>query len=187
MTELSEIVAQLSSGLSGAQHANEQLTRQLEALRGMLAAATRQQLAVEQLVFALRRELSASRTDAERDRQFLIDQHDQFLAAVLEEHELESSERRAGDTGRLSVEVAELVQQLAQAEAEAARVSAEQERARVLAELNEAQRQRDEVQALAVRPQACLSRCLLVPSHVVAEEKDEDVRRRPGPDDVPPL
>jgi hypothetical protein len=147
LTQLSKIVADLSSGLSGARQANEQLVRELSTLRAMLGSANEQQLSLEHRVAQLEQELILSQSAAERDRQFLTEQHDDFLAAILEEHEEALRARdRQGDTARLS-DAAELAQRLV--DSESARLLAETECVRAREALARVQTQRDEAQARA--------------------------------------
>lgn len=147
LTELSKIVAELSAGLSGARQANEQLVQELSTLRAMLGSANEQQLSLRERIAQLEQELMLSQSAAERDRQFLTEQHDEFLAAILEEHEEALRARDSqGDTKRMSG-VAELAQQLV--DSESARLLAETECARAREALARAQSQRDEAQSRA--------------------------------------
>jgi len=148
LSELSKIVGELSGGLSGAKQANEQLVHELSTLRAMLGAANEQQLALRHRTAMLEQELTVSQSAAERERQFLTEQHDDFLAAILEEHEEALQARDSqGDTLRVSADVAELAQKLVQAES--ARIAAESECARAREALAKTQAQRDEAQARA--------------------------------------
>ena len=155
LSELSKIVSELSGGLSGAKQANEQLVEELGTLRAMLASTSEQQRGLrhrvaelEQELAASRQELAASRQEDERERRFLTDQHDDFLAALIEEHEEALLDRSAdADTTRLGSEVSDLAQRLVQAES--ARLLAEREQARAREALSKAQAQRDEAQARA--------------------------------------
>ena len=89
LSELSKLVSELSSGLSGARQANEQLVHELSTLRALLGSANEQQLSLRDRAAQLEQELMLSQSAGERDRQFLTEQHDEFLAAILEEHETE--------------------------------------------------------------------------------------------------
>lgn len=130
LTELSKIVAELSGGLSGAKLANEQLVQELETLRALLGAANEQQLAHKQRVAQLERALAEAQEGAQRERRFLTDQHDEFLAALMEEHE-EALSRRGEEPPQTSPETAELTQQLVRAEAARALAESEREQAEV--------------------------------------------------------
>lgn len=148
LTELSKIVAELSGGLSGAKQANEQLVHELSTLRAMLGSANEQQLALRHRNALLEQEVMTIQSAAERERQFLTEQHDDFLAAILEEHE-EALQARTSqdDTRRMSSDVSDLAQKLVQTES--ARSSAENECARAREALAKAQAQRDEAQSRA--------------------------------------
>jgi hypothetical protein len=148
LSELSKMVGELSGGLSGARLANEQLVHELSTLRAMLGSANEQQLGLNHRVALLEQELMVSQSAAERERQFLTDQHDDFLAAILEEHEEALRARDSqGDTLRMSTDVADLAQKLVQAES--ARSAAEGECTRAREALAKAQAQRDDAQARA--------------------------------------
>jgi len=147
LTQLAKLVADLSGGLSGARQANEQLVRELSTLWAMLGSANDQQLSLAHRVAQLEQELMLSQSAAERDRQFLTEQHDDFLTAILEEHEEALRARdRQGDTARMSG-AAELAQKLA--DSESARLLAETECVRAREALARAQTQRDEAQGRA--------------------------------------
>jgi hypothetical protein len=148
LSELSRRVACLSTGLSSAKQVSEQLVQELTTLRVMLGAPREEQLALEERVAELEQALVAARTDAERERRFLTDQHDHFLATLLAEHE-EALAARASDerTARMSAELADLARKLLEAESERARAERDCERAREA--LARAQGQRDEAQTRA--------------------------------------
>ncbi len=146
--ELSKIVSELSSGLQGARHANEQLVHELSTLRAMLGSANEQQLALKHRLALLEQELRLSESAAERERQFLTDQHDEFLAALLEEHEDALNARASqGDSLPMTTDLDQLAHKLVQAES--ARVAAEGECERAREALAKTQLQRDEAQVRA--------------------------------------
>jgi hypothetical protein len=146
LSELSEIVAELSRGVMGAKHANEQLTLELATLRALLGAGNEQQLDAKQQLAELQREVLTVRAEAERERRFLTDQHDRFLAALIDEHEQALATRDRG-TAATNADVSDLAQRLAQAESLRAQAEAESERLREA--LAQASAQRDEAQARA--------------------------------------
>lgn len=154
LSELSKLVAGLSGGLSGARQANEQLVHELGTLRTLLGAAYDQRHELERRVSELEQELAQTRLSAERDRQFLIDEHDQFLAGLLEEHEEALRRRRASDATSPSPETASLAKQLAQAESALLRAQQQRDEAHARAEKRE--RERDELRAEASRLRAQL-------------------------------
>jgi predicted nucleic acid-binding Zn-ribbon protein len=162
LSDLSKIVAELSGGLSGAKQANEQLVHELSTLRAMLGSANEQQLALKHRLAQLEQELTTSQQElttsqqelasvlqeAEREKQFLTEQHDDFLAALIEEHEealLDQSSDR--ETTRMGADVSDLTQKLVQTEA--ARLQAENEATQAREALSKARAQRDEAQARA--------------------------------------
>ena len=151
LSELSKIVAELSGGLSGAKQANEQLVYELSTLRAMLGSANEQQLALRHKNALLEQEVLSVQSEARREREFLTEQHDDFLAALLEEHEealaARASRDSQDDTRRMSPDVGDLAQKLVQAES--ARLVAENECARAREALTRLQAQRDEAQARA--------------------------------------
>ncbi len=148
LSELSKIVAELSGGVVGARQANEQLVQELSTLRAMLGSANEQQLALKHRLAQVEQAFIESEAKAERERQFLTDQHDDFLSAILEEHEAALQARDSpGDTTRMSAEVSDLAQKLVQAES--ARLQAENECARAREALGKAQAQRDDAQMRA--------------------------------------
>ncbi len=95
LSSLFRAIQSLDSGLGGAREANELLTRELEALREMVGAANEQQLAAKQKVTLLEQALDRARKDAERERQFLTEQHDAFIVDLLDEQEGELARRDA--------------------------------------------------------------------------------------------
>lgn len=147
LSDLAKIVSDLSGGLAGAKSANEQLVQELSTLRAMLGSANEQQLALRHRVATLEQELILARAEAEQERQFLTQQHDDFLSALLDEHEQEIAQSQQGATLRMNGDVADLAQKLVQAET--GRLQAEAEAARVRDALNKVQAQRDEAQARA--------------------------------------
>jgi hypothetical protein len=149
LSELSKIVSELSGGLMGARQANENLVQELATLRALLGSANETQLSLKHRVAELEQELFLSRARAEEEHRLLSEQHDDFLAALLEEHEQALAQARESDTQRTSTERSELAQKLLRAEA--AQKHAESEHARAREGLTKAQTQRDEAQARAER------------------------------------
>jgi hypothetical protein len=149
LSELSKMAAELSGGVIGAKRANEQLVQELSTLRAMLGSANEQQLGLKHRVAQLEQELAAAHEQAERERQFLTDQHDDFLAALLEEHEeaLRSAHDGESDTRRMNADVSDLAQKLVQTEA--ARLQLEAEGLRAAEALAKTKAQRDEALARA--------------------------------------
>jgi len=156
LREFSRMLSDLSMGLAGAKRANDQLLQELDNLRVLLDSANEQQLVLKLRVAELEQALLDARADAERDRRSLTEQHDEFLAALLDEHEQALStlsgaprlqpQLAENDHGR---ELSRLARQLAQSEA--ARSNAEREWEKAREALTKAQAQRDDAQALAER------------------------------------
>jgi hypothetical protein len=89
LSDLQKTIGELHSGLTVATDANQNLGHELSALRAVLEAASAQQRALAERVTQLEAELSA----ADRERQFLTAQQDEFIAALLDEHEAALSAR----------------------------------------------------------------------------------------------
>ena len=148
LSELSKMVGELSSSVVGVKRANEQLSQELTTLRALLGSANEQQLGAQRRVAELQQEVLAVRAEGERERKFLIDQHDAFLAALIAEHDEALAARRGqGDIPRVDADSSDLVQRLMQAESLRAQAEAECERVREA--LAEVCAQRDGAQALA--------------------------------------
>lgn len=143
--ELSKMVTELSAVVLGAKRANEQLVQELAALRAMLGSASEQNVRLQQRVAELEQELGNERREAERQCKFLTDQHDEFLAALLEEHEGALATAGEGQTRRMNADVSDLTQKLVQVES--ARDQSELECRRARDALAKVQAQRDEAQA----------------------------------------
>jgi hypothetical protein len=87
LNQLLRAIEQVSSGVSGARDANEQLARALVHLRQMLAESNQERLSLKGRVVQLEQELIKVQDDADRERVFLTDQQDSFLDGLLEEQE----------------------------------------------------------------------------------------------------
>lgn len=148
LSELSKMVAELSGGVVGAKRANEQLLQELTTLRAVLSTAHEHEAGLKQRLAELEQELVAAREEAERERRFLTSQHDDFIAALIEEHEEEldaqASERA---TSTMDASVGEVARKLVQAEN--ARAQAEAEHERALQALAQLSAEHDEVRARA--------------------------------------
>lgn len=107
LSSLFRAIQSLDTGLGGAREANELLTRELEALREMVGAANEQQLGAKQKATLLEQALDRARKDAEREKQFLTEQHDAFIVDLMDEQEGEL-ERRDAELHTLREELANL-------------------------------------------------------------------------------
>jgi hypothetical protein len=95
LSALMRAVEQVTSGVSGAQAANEHLATELERARELLGSTNERRLALENKVTALEAALAGSEeavAEAQRDRTFLIEEQDRFLAALLGDHDEEIAE-----------------------------------------------------------------------------------------------
>ena len=170
LTELSQMIAELSGGVAGARLANEGLARELATLRAMLRAQSERQQALRERIAALEEELTTSLAEAKRERDFLIEEQDRFLSGLLEDHEraLQTARREALATEVTDSELSALARRLAEAESGRRELEAERERASetrlsLTAQRDEAQaraekreRERDELRAEASRLRAQL-------------------------------
>jgi hypothetical protein len=87
LSTLMRAIRDLSSGVSGAREANVQLMRELEAMSDLLGAANERQLALKNRVGLLEQSLERAHVEAQRERAYILDQQDAFIAAMMEDHE----------------------------------------------------------------------------------------------------
>lgn len=94
LSALFRAVEEMTDSLGGARDANEQLVKELEAMRQMLALSTEENASLEEQLAGLGaerdqalRELEQARSEAEKEREFLVGEQDRFLAALLDDHE----------------------------------------------------------------------------------------------------
>jgi len=92
LSTLMRSIRDLSAGVSGAREANVQLLRELEAMSDLLGAANEQQLALRNRVALLEQSLERGHLEASRERAYILDQQDAFIAAMMEDHEQVVSE-----------------------------------------------------------------------------------------------
>lgn len=153
----------LASGVSSAREANVELVREIEALRDRLQQSTEERRTLESRIDALEAALEEAQRAAASDRAFLIDQHDQFIARLIEDHEqvlskvtseLAEARQRARTTPPPPLvngdgNVAKLREQLDAAQRGIEKLVAERDRTREA--LLRLQAQRDEAQSQVVR------------------------------------
>src|SRR6185369_9263140 len=72
--------------------ANVQLLRELEAMSDLLGAANERQVALKNRVTLLEQSLQRAHIEAQRERSYILDQQDAFIAAMMEDHEQVVSE-----------------------------------------------------------------------------------------------
>jgi hypothetical protein len=87
LSTLMRSIRDLSAGVSGAREANVQLLRELEAMSDLLGAANERQLALKNRVTLLEQSLQRAHIEAQRERSYILDQQDAFIAAMMEDHE----------------------------------------------------------------------------------------------------
>jgi len=92
LSTLMRSIRDLSAGVSGAREANVQLLRELEAMSDLLGAANERQLALKNRVTLLEQSLQRAHIEAQRERSYILDQQDAFIAAMMEDHEQVVSE-----------------------------------------------------------------------------------------------
>jgi hypothetical protein len=156
-------IRDLSSGVTGAREANVQLLRELESMADLLGAANERQLALRNRVSLLEQTLERAQKEAANERNYILEQQDAFIAAMMEDHEqvvreltAELEPTRARPSQRptnypelpsvaVAAREAELKEELAAAQSIVQRLLAERERARET--LLKLQAQRDEAQA----------------------------------------
>lgn len=87
LSTLMRSIRDLSAGVSGAREANVQLLRELEAMSDLLGAANERQVALKNRVTLLEQSLQRAHIEAQRERSYILDQQDAFIAAMMEDHE----------------------------------------------------------------------------------------------------
>ncbi len=164
LSTLMRAIRDLSSGVSGAREANVQLLRELESMSDLLGAANERQLALKNRVSLLEQSLERAHIEAQRERAYILDQQDAFIAAMMEDHEqviaelhrdVEAARNRPSQRPTAFPDLPETASANSdlQAELEAARRTVEKllaERDRARETLLKVQAQRDEAQAALV-------------------------------------
>jgi hypothetical protein len=163
LSTLMRAIRDLSSGVSGAREANVQLMRELEAMSDLLGAANERQLALKNRVSLLEQSLERAHVEAQRERAYILDQQDAFIAAMMDDHEqviaelyreIEAARHRPSQRPNTFIEPANPSDDSAlRAELEEAKQTVEKllsERDRARETLLKVQAQRDEAQAALV-------------------------------------
>lgn len=207
LSALMRAVEQVTSGVSGAQAANEHLAQELERARELLGSTNERRLALENKLAALETALASSEEAAARDRAFLLEEQDRFLAALLGDHEEEIAELKrqifelqsdSGQTAPAEKKTLPGVPRVAEPlhanvmmmQGEIERLKSERERSRDI--LRKVQTQRDEAQAQVARlvrerdeqhaEIQRLAALLEAPPELTAELRGEDaLRAHPTP------
>ncbi len=126
LDDLARTITNLSSGVVGAREANAQVVQELATLRAMLGSANEQQLALRHRGALLEQELALVREQAAGEQAFLIEQQDEFLAALLEDHEEAVRAASAGaEPSSLPAQLDEAQARVAKLERECAELRAE--------------------------------------------------------------
>lgn len=172
LSALHRAIHQISSGVSDVREANERLLSELERVRGLLGSSNEQKLALSNELALIveernqaRRALEEQRSEAARERAFLIQEQDAFIKELLEDHErvvarlINERDAALGRPGRVSP--TQVTQPLNKLRADAtdraaadARATIEQlnaERSRQLELLRRLQTQRDQLQTAVDR------------------------------------
>lgn len=89
LSALHRAIQHVTDGVADARHANEHLNQELARVRDMLGASNEQRLGLKNQVTLLEEELSLVRAEAQKEREFLINDQDRFLAGVLEDHDVQ--------------------------------------------------------------------------------------------------
>jgi hypothetical protein len=101
LSTLMRAVRELTTGVATAREANLALVTELGALADLLGAANERQLALKNRGLFLEQALVKAGDEAKREREYLIDQQDAFIVALLEDHERAVAElRRELDVAR---------------------------------------------------------------------------------------
>lgn len=100
----------LADGAVIARSANEELSRELDSLRAHLARGDEAEQALRFRISHLQQSLEVMRRESARERAFLIEQQDQFLVEIMEDHERQVTElqRQLRDVSTRKVDPAQL-------------------------------------------------------------------------------
>jgi hypothetical protein len=150
LSALSRMISELTASVTSAQHESQRLIDELTALRSLLEHERGQREDQRLQIEALEAELERVRAEAAQEREFLIAQQDQFVAGLIDEHELALAETRRGlGPPGDPAEVSRLHERLARSEQAREKLEAERELSRDA--LLRLQAQRDDAQARAER------------------------------------
>lgn len=85
----------LSATITAVRDANAELERELEVLCAVVDGAGAQRTGLERRIQRLERAVEEKSRDATREREFLVGEHDAFIASLISDHERELSKLRA--------------------------------------------------------------------------------------------
>jgi len=106
----------LAAGAAAAREANLELVHELDDLRAHLAHVNEEEAALRFRAAQLEQLLDTVRSEAAREREFLIEQQDLFLAEILSDHERQLAELRKSllDTANHRADARELAELMTQ-------------------------------------------------------------------------
>ncbi len=84
----------LSASIASVRSANAHLVRELEVLCALVDGDDRERAGLERRIQRLERGLEETRREATRERKFLVNEHDAFIATLVADHERELAELR---------------------------------------------------------------------------------------------
>jgi hypothetical protein len=84
----------LSASISAVRGANAELVRELEVLCALVDGDGAERMALERRIQRLERAVDDTGREAHRDREFLVSEHDSFIATLIGDHERELQELR---------------------------------------------------------------------------------------------
>lgn len=85
----------LSASIASVRSANAHLVRELEVLAALVDGDDRERTGLERRIIKLERVLEEARHAAKQERQFLVAEHDAFIATLVSDHERELGQLRA--------------------------------------------------------------------------------------------
>lgn len=89
LADLTRTAKFLSASITAVRDANAELVRELEVLCSTVTGDGTQRVGLERRIQLLERVVDETTRDAVKERQFLMDEHDAFLASLLGDHERE--------------------------------------------------------------------------------------------------
>lgn len=150
LSSLLDTLGRFTSGINGAQEASEQLKHELFMLREMLGTSNQESLALKVKVDNLERQLEEARSEGVEEQRYIRDEQDRFIAALMEEYEMEIEHLKRALTGTSEPVNPTIVSRELQHALEAVEVAeAERQHSRELA--HRAHRQRDSAQREVTR------------------------------------
>jgi hypothetical protein len=79
----------LSASITAVRGANAELARELEVLCAVVDGDGAERMALERRIQRLERMVDETGREAHRDREFLVSEHDSFIASLIRDHERE--------------------------------------------------------------------------------------------------